>query len=518
MRPVSRWNMKSLRAGVPSLPRGFVGPVGLVCLASAVASPVLGQATDPFAAEPGEFLIELASPSELEEFVQRWNATVLGESESVYRVFIAGDEEEILEALETDESVLDASPNHRQHTPEAVRQMVLGAMGGTYSQYAEQNVADQIGLPLAHEAGRGAGVIVAVLDTGIDPLHELFRSDVAAGWDFVDSDPLPWEERHGFDEDDDGAVDEGFGHGTMVAGLVRLVAPEATLLPVRILDDEGRGDAFRVVQGIRWAVEHGADVINLSLGAPYTISIVRKAVQEAVGQGVLVVASAGNEGQPGPAYCPADVPEALMVTAVDAMDAKAAFADYHPKVVVSAPGVGLRSAFPFGQWSIGDGCSFATALVSGAAAVIESVYPGIEPTFLAAVIEASVHPIDHLPANEPFVGRLGSGRLFLPLGLGDTTSAPSPGSLGIRPALLVTPNPATGSVGITLEGMVSARFARLEALDASGRIVYVDADFDGNADWNLSADDGASLPAGTYFLRVLDGSSVLAEGRVVRVR
>ena len=487
----------------------------LSLLASTVA---FGQATDPFAAEPGEFLVEIQSDADLDAFLERWDATLLGVSETVLRIRVDGDDEQLLELLEDDESVVDVSPNHRQHTPEAVRQMVLGAFGGTFSEYAEQDVAGQIGIDMAHESSRGAGVVVAILDTGIDPLHELFRSNIAPGWDFVDSDPQPWEERHGLDEDEDGAIDEGFGHGSMVAGLVRLVAPEATLLPVRILDDEGRGDAFRVVQGIRFAVDNGADVINLSLGAPYTIAIVRKAVQAAHDAGVLVVASAGNNDQPGPAYCPANVPEAIMVTGVDPTDVKASFADYHPSVAISAPSVGLRSAYPFGSWAIGDGCSFATPLVSGGAALIRSVRPEVDPASLTVLVQTSVQSIDHLPANQPYAGRLGTGRLFLPLGLGETTDVPGPDTRQAGVALQVIPNPAAGSVGLTLQGRIPTGTSRLEALDASGRVVYVDPSFDGHSDWSFTACDGVSLPAGTYFLRVLDGTTVVAEGRVVRVR
>ncbi|MCA9759696.1 MAG: S8 family serine peptidase, partial [Candidatus Eisenbacteria bacterium] len=243
-----------------------------------------------------------------------------------------------------------------------------------------------------------------------------------------------------------------------------------------------------------------------------------KAVQAAHDAGVLVVASAGNNDQPGPAYCPANVPEAIMVTGVDPTDVKASFADYHPSVAISAPSVGLRSAYPFGSWAIGDGCSFATPLVSGGAALIRSVRPEVDPASLTVLVQTSVQSIDHLPANQPYAGRLGTGRLFLPLGLGETTDAPGPDTRQRGVALQVIPNPAAGSVGLTLQGRIPTGTSRLEALDPAGRVVYVDPSFDGHSDWSFTACDGVSLPAGTYFLRVLDGTTVVAEGRVVRVR
>jgi subtilisin family serine protease len=143
----------------------------------------------------------------------------------------------------------------------------------------------------------GYGVKVAVIDTGVDLDHPALREALAPAderWDFVDDDPVPQEE---------GTLGEaGYGHGTNVAGIVRQVAPRATILPLRVLGSDGRGNILNVVKAIRWAADKGAQVINLSLGADEPVSEVEEAVRYAVGKGALVTASVGNSGNTNVTY------------------------------------------------------------------------------------------------------------------------------------------------------------------------------------------------------------------------
>ena len=268
--------------------------------------------------------------------------------------------------------------------------------------------------------------VVAVIDTGLDMSHSIFAGHLAsAGWDFVAGRPRAWDLPNGLDDDGDDLIDEAYGHGTHIAGTVLAVAPEALILPVRVLDAEGNGSAYDVANGIFWAVANGADIINLSLSMSGVSNTVAGALQFAEANNVVVFTSAGNTGDdilfPG-TYDPAtinyvlpglegvalDGAEIVTVAAVDDMDIKAMFSAWGLEVDVSAPGVAVYSALPgdrYGWWS---GTSMATAVASGVAALtvgIAGPFPASSPAQM--VIDQSL-PIDDI--NPMTAGGLGAGR------------------------------------------------------------------------------------------------------------
>ena len=197
--------------------------------------------------------------------------------------------------LSTDTRVVSAEPNEWLETAEARQQSFAFDDGfGSSQTYTDQPAAEAVELGEAHLAATGRGVTVAILDTGIDPNHPELRSSYAGGVDFVGDDLDPTEERQVLDDDLDGHVDEAYGHGTHVAGIVHLVAPEARLLAVRVLDSDGRGSLLDVVAGVRWAMAHGAKVINLSLGSLTRSVALQHALADARDMGIAVVVAAGN--------------------------------------------------------------------------------------------------------------------------------------------------------------------------------------------------------------------------------
>lgn len=244
--------------------------------------------------------------------------------------------------------------------------------------YSQQWGLRRTGAPAAWDVTRGdAGVVVAVVDTGVDYTHPDLASqvDTANDWDFINGDS--------------NAMDD-HGHGTHVSGIIAAtmdngvggvgVAPQVRILPVKVLDSKGSGDTFGVSAGIRYAADNGARIINLSLAGPSDASM-RSAVAYAQGQGCVVVAAAGNDDSSEGASYPARYTDVVGVGATTSGNAHASFSNYGTGVDVSAPGVNILSTLPiaiepsgYASWN---GTSMATPFVSGVAALVMSVDPGM---------------------------------------------------------------------------------------------------------------------------------------------
>ncbi len=318
---------------------------------------------------------------------------------------------DVLNELDDDARVLVSERDYAAESPEGdpAGQPVLG--GDIVASIPVQPGLAPLALPAAHAISTGAGVVVAVVDTGVDPLHPALAGHLApGGFDFIGRDFDPRDERNLEDDDLDGAIDEQYGHGTFVASLVLAAAPDAMILPVRVLDDEGFGTSSTVSAGIVWAVDAGADVINLSAGLPDAPEMVAEAVRYARDRDVLVVAAAGNAGAAVIAF-PARFGDVMGVTAVDAAGRKAPFASAGSDVSVVAPGVSLVGAMPFdrspsgtARWS---GTSFAAPLAAGAAALVREAFPGLSADDVRRRVEDTALSVDAL--NPAFAGRLGDG-------------------------------------------------------------------------------------------------------------
>lgn len=281
----------------------------------------------------------------------------------------------------------------------------------TSAMFHTQPAFNAVNGPQATAITKLSGIVVAVVDTGVHFANPELADNLSSnGYDFVDLDTDPSEVENGLDEDGDGAIDEGYGHGTHVAGLVALTAPGATILPIRVLDSEGRGSAFRVAEGIRHAIANGADVINLSLSIRKHSSIVAKAVREAIDAGITVVAAAGNAGVQGIDF-PASESDVIAVAATDDSGVKMPFSNYGSAVVISAPGHDVLSSYDSTGYATWDGTSMATPIASGGAAMLVRRYPVLPPTDVLALVEQTA--IDIAPQNPGFDGELGAGLVDL---------------------------------------------------------------------------------------------------------
>lgn len=292
--------------------------------------------------------------------------------------------------------------------------------GGTLlaSQIPAQDELERIGAPVARTRATGDGVTVAIVDSGIlASLDGVSGHVLTSGYDFLAGDADPTDATNGIDDDGDGHVDEQYAHGTFVASLVLAVAPDVQILPIRVLDADGRGTASGIASGIVYAVQHGADVINLSVRVPPGAFVVGDAIAYARSQGVQVVAAAGNSGSPDVAP-PSQVQDAIVVTAVDADDVKPGFASHGSLVDLSAPGVDLSGSYPASPGTaVWSGTSFSTALVTGACALLQELHPSWDLDDVADHLAETAVPIDDL--NEGLGGELGAGRLDL-----DAATAP----------------------------------------------------------------------------------------------
>ena len=199
------------------------------------------------------------------------------------------------------------------------------------------------------------------------------------------------------------------GHGTHVAGIAALVAPEAGLLIGRVLDADGRGDIFSVAAGIAWATTQGASVINMSLGMLGTSTVLEYALAQADSLGVVCVAAAGNNAGETPIEYPASSAHVLAVAAIDESDRAATFTSYGSFVAISAPGVNIRSAFTGGTYALWNGTSMAAPFVSGSVALLRALHSGWTRVPVATRLAATARSLRS--GNPQLWTKLGAGAL-----------------------------------------------------------------------------------------------------------
>ncbi len=241
----------------------------------------------------------------------------------------------------------------------------------------------------------GAGVVVAVLDTGVDFSHPSLAGIQGTSIDLVEGEAPD---------------DSYFGHGTAVASIIAGdpdavggLAPKAEILSFRVLDGEGVGNAYVVANGIVQAVDRGADVINLSLGSSGHSFAMEKAIGYAVENNVLVVASVGNDGQKGVTF-PARFDGVIGVTAVDKKGSQAIFANYGDGVDIAAPGAGVHAAWAEDQLVSFSGTSASTPFVTGALAGLISQNRAMPKAQLVELLYQHAND-DPMPGVDPYVGK-----------------------------------------------------------------------------------------------------------------
>jgi len=264
--------------------------------------------------------------------------------------------------------------------------------------YANQPASAVIGLNVARASFNvlGSG-IVGVIDTGIDPNHPALQSVVVIGYDFTrntrgipseSSDltqpvsptvtgvpPARVNESTAAVLDQNSALVLGqnqyaaFGHGTMVSGVIHLVAPNALIMPLKAFRADGTGSLSDIIRAVYYGTQNGAKILNMSFSTPNYSKELARALNNAAANGVISVGSAGNDGKQISVY-PAALDEVMGVASTDYMDQRSSFSNYGSVVWVAAPGEEIIATYPFGTYAASSGTSFSAPFVSGVAALL----------------------------------------------------------------------------------------------------------------------------------------------------
>ncbi len=312
--------------------------------------------------------------------------------------------------------------------------------------YVRQPAADIVGVAKTQSAYAVDGYgIVAVIDTGVDPNHPALVPVLVPGYDFtrnrdgadekgdvtqstagvIDGVGPAWVNQSTvavIDQSTAGVIDGseyvGFGHGTMVAGIIHLVAPRATILPLKAFRADGTGYASDVIRAIYRAVQANARVLNMSFSFATPSKEVGSAISYAARNHAIIVASVGNDGAKTMVY-PAGYSDRVMgVASTDNRDVRSTFSNYGtPLVYVAAPGEGVVTTYPYSTYAAVWGTSFSTPFVAGAAALMLDVNASADGEDAAAAIGQA----------KALTTELGKGRLDLYRAIGAWRKA-----LGLR--------------------------------------------------------------------------------------
>lgn len=390
---------------------------------------------------PGEILVKLRKADALTALLNKYGLTLKARfgSRPIFRL-VAGplaDVPSTVAALARENDVLMVEENVINGSPEARKNIVWAI--GTQQQYQQQWAQAALRLPDAQSVSTGSGVRIALLDTGVDATHPLLAGKLLPGYDFVDDDQDPSEVGS--------PSDIGFGHGTHVAGIITTVAPDARIMPLRVLDSQGMGNTWVLAEALLYAIDpdgdpstdDGAQVINMSLGTVtrtrILAAVARLASCNFVGapgrtqvsdddgddesdsgfnddkrrclgsHGAVVVAAAGNDGTPSVREYPAaeGVDGLIAVGASDQTRRLAKFSNSGSWIDLAAPGDGITSSVPGGGYATWGGTSMAAPWVAGTAALVLANEPRLTPKEVVRRLDNSASPIcgSPLPLLDP---------------------------------------------------------------------------------------------------------------------
>jgi subtilisin family serine protease len=330
-----------------------------------------------------------------------------------------------LEWLEVNDGVTE--PGHAQFG-------LLSVSGNTAADwYKNQPAMRLIRADQAQPYATGQGIVIADINSQVDRYHPALAGHLINGYDFVANRPpgsavLNQAGTNFLNQSLAGSLDAGslafihqsyagflddplppglspaYSHGTLTAGVIAAIAPDSMIMPLRAFDENGTADAFILAKAIRYAVDNGAQVINMSFGMLEKSKALEEMVAYAKNRGVILVASAGNDNTSAPQY-PAAFSGVLATASTQLSDVKALFSNYGSYVFAGAPGVNIISPYPDGRYAVVSGTSFSAPALAATAALVRSV----RTTGVANSIAGAAVDIDW--KNPLYRDKLGHGRI-----------------------------------------------------------------------------------------------------------
>lgn len=265
--------------------------------------------------------------------------------------------------------------------------------------YSNQEAYSVINFRKPRQLATGQDVVVAILDTGVNPNHPALVGHLLPGYNALNPGQPPLDIP-------DGTTNLAVGHGTMIAGIIAKIAPGAMILPIRVLNADGAGTISTVLSGLVWAVQHGAQVVNMSFSTLTQSSLLDNAVDAARAAGAVLVAAVGNASNNTTVY-PAACSGVIGVASVDNDRRKSEFSNFGSSVRLVAPGSAVRSTYWDGGYANWSGTSFATAFVTAEAVLVASLNSGAGSDSVVLRMLYTARSVDRY--NPLYVGQLGNG-------------------------------------------------------------------------------------------------------------
>lgn len=434
---------------------------------------------------PGRILVKAKSSAPEAEVQRRQKAVGGRESRRLAPLDVR-----VLEVRKGDEgraiAELRKDPNIEFAEPDYVAQALV-VPNDPYYAGSEWHLP-KISAPSAWDFSTGASsVVLAVVDTGVQSSHPDLAGRVLAGYDFANNDSDPSDDN---------------GHGTSVAGTaaaagndgigVAGVAWKVSILPVKVLDAAGSGYYSSIANGITYAADRGARVINLSLGGTASSTTLQSAVNYALGKGCVIVAAAGNNGNSTTVY-PAAYANVIAVSALNNADALTSWSSYGSFVDLCAPGENITTTAPGSGYSTVSGTSFSSPIVAGVAALALSVNPALTNTKVGSLLTSNADDLGVLGYDIYFgAGRVNAARVL---------AAALPVADAVAPTTAIT-KPADGtsiasarSVSVAVASSDNVAVTKAE-LYINGKLVASTSAGNFTYSWNTS-----KLAKGTYTLQ-----------------